>query len=268
MWSFSFRRPPRASSSKHVVEVGWLLQTDDASFIWDAPRALKRPEPLPVHAKSVAFCPAVVDYETRLFEVPCPFDLQLRIGLDEKGEPTLTDLAGDQSTMTPRSLGKIIVLSARKQWRHHDRPILQFKTPYTFVADEPVYLNQLPPVSYYRDPPLPGLVIGGRIPIHIWPRPLSWAFEWYDMTKDLILTRGQPWFYVRFETPEATRHVRLVEACLTPELKAYFAGINGVVNYVNGTFSLFNTAQQRRPERLVVKIRREGNQRRAAGIKN
>ena len=254
---FKIRRNPGGAVNTHVVDVGWLLQTDHASFIWDAPRPVKRRESPPAHAKSVAFCPAVIDSEIRFFEVDCPFDLRLRIGLDDKGEPTLTDLAGDGSTMTPRSLGQIVVLSARRQWRHPDKPIIQFKTPYTFVADEPVYLNQLPPFAYYKDPPLPGLVIGGRIPIHIWPRPLSWAFEWCDMQRDLILTRGQPWFYLRFETSDPTQHVRLVEAAVTPELKNYFAGINGVVNYVNGTFSLFGTAQQRRPERLLVKVQRK-----------
>jgi hypothetical protein len=203
MMSFLKIRRALAPDSHHVVEVGWLLQADHASFIWEAPRAVKRREPPPNHAKSVAFCPAVIDYETRFFEVLCPFDLQLRIGLDDKGEPNLIDLAGDKSTMTPRSLGRVVVLSARKQWRHPDKAIVQFKTPYTFLADQPVYLNQFPPFSYFRDPPWPGLVIGGRIPVHIWPRPLSWAFEWCDMKKDLILTRGEPWFYVRFETPDA-----------------------------------------------------------------
>jgi hypothetical protein len=243
-------------SRKHVVEVGWVLQTDHARFIWDTPRLLKRQDGTPEHAKSVVYCPAVIDQESRLFEVACPFDLHLRMRCNEAGEATLIDVAGDQSGMTPRSLMQLTVLSQRKQWRHPDRPILQFKTPYTFIADEPVFLSQMPPFLTYRDPPWPGIVIGGRIPIHVWPRPLSWAFEWHDVTKDFVLQRGQPWFYIRFETMDASRHVRLVEAELTAELRNYFAGINGVTNYTNGTFSLFQTAQARRPKQLLVKARR------------
>jgi hypothetical protein len=114
----------------------------------------------------------------------------------------------------------------------------------------------MPPFLCYKNPQWPGVVIGGRVPIHIWPRPLSWAFEWYDISKDLMIKRGEPWFYLRFETTDANRHVRLVEADLTPELRTYFAGINGVVNYVNGTYSLFGTAQARRPKQLLVKVQR------------
>lgn len=260
-----FGRKQVPPASKRVAEVGWVLQTDHARFIWEAPRLVRQLEAPPEHAKSVAFCPAVVDHEARLFEVLCPFDLRLRVELDEKQEAKLIDVDGDNSGMIPRALGQIAPISARKQWRHPNRPIVQIKTPYTFLADEVVYINQMPPFLYYRDPPWPGVMIGGRIPIHVWPRPLSWAFEWHDMKKELVFTRGQPWFYCRFETQDPSRHVRLVEAEMTDELKNYFAGINGVVNYVNGTFSLFSTARQRRPERLLVKVQRQSQKTRATG---
>lgn len=247
---------PRAILNRHVTEVGWLLQTDHARFLWDAPRPLKRIDTPPQHAKSVAFCPAVIDQENRLFEVTCPFDLQLRIQINENGEASLNDTAGDESGINPRSLSQLSIISQRRQWKHPDRPLVQLKTPYTFIADEQVYLSQMPPFLSYKNPQWPGVVIGGRIPIHIWPRPLSWAFEWHDISQRLIIRRGEPWFYVRFETKDASRHVRLIEAELTPKLKSYFAGINGVVNYMNGTFSLFATAQARRPKQLLVKVKR------------
>lgn len=81
---------------------------------------------------------------------------------------------------------------------------MQILTPYVFLADEPVYLTQLPPFAHYREPQLPGTLIGGRVPIHIWPRRMMWAFEWYDTSKPIVLTRGEPWFYLRFEP--TTRH--------------------------------------------------------------
>ena len=86
--------------------------------------------------------------------------------------------------------------------------------------------------------------------------PSSWAFEWHDPRQDLVLRRGEPWFYCRFETTGVSRHVRLVEAALTPELKQYFSGLTGVVNYVSGTFTLFDVARQRRPARLLVRAHR------------
>jgi hypothetical protein len=103
-----------------------------------------------------------------------------------------------------------------------------------------------------RDP-WPGLMIGGRFPIDVWPRHLMWAFEWHDLDRELVLTRGAPWFYAMFETADPSRHVRLVEAERTAELKAYMAGLKGVTNYVNRTFSLFATARARRPRKLLVR---------------
>ena len=99
-------------------------------------------------------------------------------------------------------------------------------------------------------------MIGGRFPTHIWPRILMWAFEWHDTTQDLVLRRGEPWFYIRFETMDPSRQVRLVEAEMTPELRAYCNGMDGVVNYVNRTFSLFQTAERRRPPKLLVRAER------------
>jgi hypothetical protein len=79
-----------------------------------------------------------------------------------------------------------------------------------------------------------------------------WAFEWHDTDKDLVLTRGEPWFYTRFELSDGASRVRIVEAEMTSDLMRYFSGIDGVVGYVNRTFSLFTVAEQRRPARLLI----------------
>ena len=246
----------KSKVGNHIVDVGWLLQTNHASFIWDAPQPFRRKGPGSTHRKSVTFCPAVIDLETRLFEVPCPFDLRFGITINEKGDAALINRDGDESSMLDRALARLVVLSPQNQWRNPRRPILQIRTPYTFLSDDTVYMNQFPPFLDYRHSAWPGLVIGGRLPIHIWPRPLNWAFEWCDLEKDLIFERGQPWFYCIFETPKPTQHVRLVEAQMTQDLQSYLAGIDGVVNYVSKTFSLFSTAQQRRPVQLLVKVKR------------
>jgi len=146
----------------------------------------------------------------------------------------------------------MLSLVSPNEWRHPNRPVLQIMTPYLFVADEVVYMTQLPPFCHFRATPWPGLLIGGRFPIHIWPRALMWAFEWHEPSKDLVVRRGEPWFYLRFETEDPSRPVRLVEAQMTPELQEYSSGALAVTNYVNRTFSLFNTARERRPERLLV----------------
>jgi hypothetical protein len=248
---FSFCKKPEAKEASRVVDVGWLLDSEKANFIWDAPRRLTRPTGRTDHAKGVSFCPAVVDHEARIFEVPCPIDIHLRY--KPKGEePAVIMPEGDRSSISASHLNKMFVMMPPKKWRDPKRPIMQFMTPYVFLADEPVTINQLPPFYHYPANAWPGLLIGGRFPIDVWPRGLVWAFEWYDTSKDLIIKRGDPWFYAVFETPDPSRRVRLIEAEQTPALNEYLAGIKGVTNYVNRTFSLFNVARERRPKTLLV----------------
>ncbi len=242
-------------SPQGAVKVGWLLRTDKAAFIWQSPRRFSRDLPGAASAKCVQKCPAVLDYEASFFEVPCPIDAHLRVGMGGDS-PHLINVEGEQSAIRSSYLNRMVHIMRRSEWRHPQRPVIQVTTPYTFVADESVFMNQMPPLLHYRDPQWPGVVIGGRYPVHLWPRQLMWAFEWHDLSKDLILRRGEPWFYVRFEPVDASRAVKLVEAELTPELMEYINGMSAVTNYVKRTFSLFETAQDRRPARLLVEKHR------------
>ncbi len=250
------RAKASAASSSRAVDVGWVLDADKALFVWEEPRRLLRSDPPPAHAKAVSFCPAVLDHEARMFEVPCPIDVKLGFRFDDKGMPSLINLDSDQSAIRPRYLNDMLAILNRKEWRHPDRPIIQLITPYIFLADEPVYMTQTPPFTHFHMNQWPGVMIGGRLPIHIWPRPMMWAFEWFEPAKPLVLRRGEAWFYVRFETNDPSRPVRLFEAEMTPELREYKAGLSAVANYVNRTFSLFKTAESRRPKTLLKRKKR------------
>jgi hypothetical protein len=243
-------------NTEHVLEVGWVLQTSQGSFLWDAPRTFRRKDSQPAATKSVLRCPAVIDFESRLIEVMCPFDLRLGVTAGADGVYTIVDRDGVNSSVAQPALARTVFPVPQNHWRHPKRPIFQIPTPYVFLSDNTVYMSQIPPFLNYRMSSWPGTFIGGRIPIHIWPRVLSWAFEWHEIDKDLELQRGDPWFYCYFETTDPSQHVRLVEAMLTPELQAYLAGMEGVVNYVSRTFSIFPIAQERRPAQLLVKLQR------------
>ena len=238
---------------QRVTEVGWAIDIDKGSVIYPAPRRLGRRPSASDHAKALNRCPAINDYDARHFEITCPFDIHLAFVPGQEGqEPHLRNASGDQSAIRNNHLGRKISLIKRSEWRDPNRPIVQVALPYIFFADEACWLNQLPPMTAYRPLPLPGLLLGGRFPIHIWPRHLMWAFEWFEPAKNIVLKRGEPLFYLRFETNDPSRHVRLVEAELTGEVREYIDSVSTVANYVNQTFSLFSTAQERRPSRLVV----------------
>lgn len=241
----------KRAAKPRAIEAGYVIDAAKAAVIWDEPAPFRREAKAQV-AKSVLACPAVIELEARHYVITAPFDLHLRFAFDAQGRPSIINVAGDKSTIRAKHLNQILSIVSRNEWRHPDRPIIQIATPYLFLADEPVWINQLPPFFSYAEPELPGVLIAGRFPIHIWPRHLMWAFEWHDIEKDLVIRRGQPWFYVRFESEQPARPVRLTECTITPEIQRYIDSVSGVTNYVNRTFALFERAKRKRPKRLVV----------------
>ncbi|MEO1494385.1 MAG: hypothetical protein AAFV19_19745 [Pseudomonadota bacterium] len=248
----TYDRPAEDAPGSGPVRVGWLLTEEKGGIIYDAPERLRSAEMNKQHAKSASRCPAVINLESRYFAVKCPFDLHLKFVRDDKGKPGLRNMLSDASPVRAKKLGEALHVTAEKEWRYPDRPTIQLKLPYLFLADEPVYMSQVAPFLHYRPDPLPGTIFGGRFPVNIWPRPLMWAFEWQDPERELRLQRGEPLFYCLFETTPQDRPVQMVEAERTPELTEYLDLISGAVNYVNQTFSLFRAAEDRRPAKLVT----------------
>ncbi|RSO35343.1 hypothetical protein [Acinetobacter lactucae] len=238
------------STATGPIQVGWFLTEEKASILYEPPY-LMRSQSQTKHAKSASRCPAVLQLESRYFVVNCPFDFHLRFSRDAQGKPSIVNVLGEQSPVRTNKLRELITLVNENEWRTPQVPILQLKLPYCFIADEVVYITQLEAFGYYRKHPLPGTIFGGRFPIHIWPRPLMWAFEWYDTSKDLILKRGEPLFYCQFDGYDPSRTMKLIQAEKTPELIQYMEQISGVVNYVNQTFSLFCEIEKVRPEKLL-----------------
>ena len=249
---FSLFKRAHAALARQA-EVGWIIDAEKAGFIWAEPTRVRTEESDQTHAKSLRVCPAMLDHEARLFEVACPIDLRVKLARDDKGQLTLVNVAGDQSTIRSKHLGQMLVLVPQKEWRKKDRPVIQIITPYLFLADEPIYMTQLPAFNHYQPNPLPGVLVGGRFPIDVWPRHLMWAMEWHDTSRELILKRGEPWFYVRFEAQDPSRPIKLVEAEMTPVLTEYLKGVSSVTNYVNRTFALFKTARERRPKTILTR---------------
>ncbi|MEM8793190.1 MAG: hypothetical protein AAGE80_16335 [Pseudomonadota bacterium] len=242
---------PEEGPGSGPVRVGWLLTEAKGGVIYDAPSRVRSAEANKKHAKSASRCPAVVNLESRYFEVKCPLDLHLRFARDKDGKPGLKNMLSDASPVRSKKLANLLHVTNEAEWRYPDRPTIQLMLPYIFISDELVFMSQVPPFNHYSKDPWPGTLFGGRFPINIWPRPLMWAFEWHDINKDLILSRGEPLFYCLFETMPQDRPVQLVEAERTPELDEYLEHISGAVNFVNQTFQLFKTAEERRPAKLV-----------------
>lgn len=250
---------PEDDPRKGAVRIGWLLMPNTKTpVIYEPPRRVSLRDARREHAKSASRCPAVLNLETRYFEVICPVDLNLGFTRDKDGKPTLRNLSGTKSSVRGGTLGNMLSITSEAEWRYPDRPTIQLKLPYLMIADEPVYMTQLSPFMHYAPTPWPGTIFGGRFPISLWPRPLMWAFEWHDLEKPLVIRRGEPLFYCQFESRDPSRPIQMVEAEATDELREYIEHISGAVNYVNQTFSLFEAAERVRPEKLLVPVKRKG----------
>ena len=245
------RNAESTRGKKRTVTVGWIVSASQASVIFAPPKLFSRQDPKASSAKSVQNCPAAVDFDRRHFVIPAPMDLTLQFEPQPNGQFTLKDAGGDSSGVREKNLRELLVLHPQNEWRHPERPLIQLLSPYIFIADDPCYVSQTAPYLHYFREPRPGVQMGGRFPIHIWPRPVSWGFEWHDVSKPLKLKRGEPWFYLHFETENPSARVRLVEQERTDELENYIGSLAGVSNYINKTYSLFSEAQRIRPERLV-----------------
>lgn len=236
-----------------TVQVGWFLNEARAGVVYAPPERVRSADVNREHSKSASRCPAIINMESRYFLIRVPFDLNLALARDKEGKVSLKNLSGEKSPVRGNILQKVLHVTSEKEWRYKDRPTIQVSLPYSFIADEPVYLTQLDAFAHYRREPMPGTIFGGRFPIHIWPRPLMWAFEWHEPQKPLVLKRGDPWFYVQFETLPQDRAVSVFEAERTPELIEYTEHTAAAVNYVNQTFSLFKDAERVRPKTLLTR---------------
>ena len=199
---------------------------------------------------AVQSCPAVNQFESRYFEVTCPFDLRLRC---EQNKDQFEIYSVPEGTRLDEDLIKQnLSLMPKNTWREESKPVIQIECPYAFITDDEVFLTQLPPFLSFNYSYWPGTLISGRFNIQDWPRTLSWAFEWHDLSKDLILKRNKPWFYVFFESNNANDVFKLIEAEYTEELRNYKKSMHHTPRYVSNTFSLFKTAKERRPKKLLV----------------
>ncbi len=255
-FTVNYERGPTDPRSE-PARVGWFLDTDKSTVIYDPPERVRTDVPNRANAKSAGRCPAVLNMENRYFMIKCPFDIHIGFTRDKEGKPAIVNRAGASSSIRRKKLGEKLHLTSEPEWRYPDRPMIQLALPYTFIADEPVYITQLAPFAHYKKDPLPGTIFGGRFPINVWPRPLMWAFEWHDTSKDLVLRRGEPLFYCQFEADGPDRQIQMVEAEITDDLRAYLDHISGAVNYVNQTFSLFQAAERVRPETLLSPVSRK-----------
>jgi hypothetical protein len=231
-----------------LTRVGWFVDVERGAVLYQGPRPLNHTFDFgSTDPKAPTHCPAVQRFATATYAVSCPFTVTLRCVRHGAGWQFRLDRR--RSEIDADAAERLITPMSRREWRHPQRPIVQFLAPYIFIADDEVEVAQTPPHQHYH-PGWPGVMIAGSFPIRDWPRPLSFAFEWHDTDAPLRLQRGEPWFYVSLRAASGDR-VRLERIERTAAIDRFVAHVADVASYTSRTFDLMERAREVRPPRLL-----------------
>lgn len=233
------------------IDVGWYIEEPAGTFVFPAPEPLFKSRSKALSNRAVQACPAVNELERDYFVLTAPFDIRLRCTKNKESYDLHVVTQGTR--IDDDLIPKFVFLMQPQHWRDSSTPVIQLRLPYFFLSDEPCFMTMLAPYMSQSILKWPGIMVGGRLPIHIWPRILNWGFEWIDLDQDLRIRRGQPLCYVYFETGSLQNKVNLFELENTEKLQEFRKGISSTPKYMSNTFSLFETAMKRRPKKLLVK---------------
>ena len=117
---------PAEPGQARSYTVGWLLNTERGSVIWDTPRPV-RMESQSSDPRSVGQCPSVLDFDRRHIVINCPIDVHQRVKLTPGGVD-VTNVLADKSPIRADALQRWIVFQPRHEWRSPQRPVLQMLT--------------------------------------------------------------------------------------------------------------------------------------------
>lgn len=167
------------------VDIGWFIEERQGKFVFYKPGSLFRSRSKPLSNRAVQACPAINELEREYFVIKNPFDIHLRCL--KRGNEYDLHIVEDGTRIDDDLVAQFIFLMAPQFWREESCPVIQIKVPYFFLSDTPCYMSMIAPYMSKNMVKWPGVFIGGRLPIHIWPRILNWAFEWTNLEEDLIL---------------------------------------------------------------------------------
>ena len=200
-----------------------------------------------------ANCPATVQFNQNLYVVRAPIDLSLRIEPPTERGGLWNLIPTDLNSIDPAALKRAVAFEPFPDgYVDADKPVIQIRTSYCFYADQPVTMQLLPVINepIHR----PGTTICGEFDIHAWQRSIQWGFEWWDTSKELVIKRGDPLFYLKFvvhDNPaEKVKLVRLKanDATINPILR-----VNNIGHFTKRTFDFFDIARKWRTPKYITK---------------
>ena len=228
-----------------MIKVGWCYA--GASWNQLIGKDPEHVETLNKAGSKASLCPALQDAVENLYQIPSPFKFHMSCKLTKEGEASVT--LHQDSTLMNKTFDQMIQIHHSNEWGTPSRPLLQILTQILFVADEDVWMETFMPIFHYRNNPLPIRQAFGRYNICDWQRPISCAFEWVDISKEIIIEEGEPLFYVRFLEPTFSKKITLKKIKFSGELKKHSDMCKSLVDVVKNTKNYFKIHRLMRPKR-------------------
>lgn len=233
-----------------AIKIGWSFVDVEGTACYPHPQKVYLEKDPSTTKRGHLSCPAVRASAQGYFSIGSPFSLRLRF---KKVKDVVSFIPIYPFTSINESkLSELFRLEPKEQWRSKDLPLFQIPSPYFFLTDEPIQMEQCQPI-FANSSSLNWRIIPGKFNIHGWHRPLNWAVEWDTKCGDLILKTGEPLYYVRFFDNEGRiiSSPDIVKSELSDELRARLKSTAGVTALQRGTAALIRTASEDRSEPLL-----------------
>jgi hypothetical protein len=216
----------------NTTNIGWCFDRDTGVGIYQAPiPVLKLLRSQRVDA-GVGSCPAAIDFNIRTYTVLSPYTFRLR-AVKQQDESYSFHIVYPETHVSESVLKNELSFQPRSLWRDGRFPVLQLVLPYIFIANESVYINQIEPSRFNECKPWS--LIEGRFDISTWHRPVNWAIEWLDTSKDIVIKRGDPLFQVLFETTNPKNKIKLKHVERTSVIEKSVKKVEGISSKMKGT---------------------------------
>lgn len=240
------------SSKKQISgSVGWCYSEIIESAALEKPEKISLPKDKSPNKRGFLSCPAVRDSLSGVVVVRSSFSLHLKF-----------KKISNSYVVTPiypfTSIGEgrikdFVRLEPKESWLNANLPAFQFPTPYLFLADEDMEIEQFSP-SLLEVSNMNWRVIPGRFNIYGWQRPLNWAIEWDIRCGDLIIKQGDPLYFARFFNSKGQHinNIKLINIELTPEIKEKLDSTTGVTSLRRGLKKVMDRATEERDSSLMI----------------
>lgn len=235
-----------------TFDVAWCYSVEEGVAAFPHPEKVhleKDPSP---EKRGHLSCPAVRAVAVGHLLVRSPFSLRLRFNRSDD-HVTITPVYPDTSIGQNR-LGELLRLEPSNIWRSKDVPVIQFPSPYIFISDEFIEVEQCHPFLS-ESTKLNWRLIPGRFNIHGWHRPLNWAIEWDATAGDLLIKQGEPLYYLKFYDIEGRRidNPNIKHIPMSSDIKRSLNSTIGVSGIQRGTAKLIHDASKNRTGNLIPK---------------